>query len=71
MVFFKQKDLIDKFKLWTCVLWKKFIGFKYFESRAERFYKGDKLEGEVFPEKAYQFGATPEFIEKAFVKSLL
>jgi isopenicillin N synthase-like dioxygenase len=38
---------------------------KYFESRAERFYKGDKLEGEVFPEKAYQFGATPELIEKA------
>lgn len=37
---------------------------RYFEARGRMFYQGQKIE-EIFPEKYYQIGATPEFIEKA------
>jgi hypothetical protein len=37
---------------------------RYFEQRGRMFYQGQRIE-EVFPEKYYQIGATPEFIEKA------
>ncbi|CAD8106269.1 unnamed protein product [Paramecium sonneborni] len=37
---------------------------KYFESRAAKFYNNETVE-DIFPNYAYQVGATPEFVEKA------
>ena len=37
---------------------------QYFSGAGEKLYNGEKL-AEVFPERGYQIGATPEFVEKA------
>ena len=38
---------------------------RYYDKTSKKYYRGDKIENEIFPQNAFQNGATPEFKEKA------